>query len=126
MPSLTHRLKIWESHGKPHHYQMTAKYYSKPRDSQPAIHRFPEETPALFDPVFAHFKRFFRKKTRIDWDERLAKVGSQPKKYWQYKPPVSPSPLFFFFSLVFSYQACVFISHCFASPCVPTTEGPLV
>lgn len=81
--------QIWESNGKPHHYQMTAKYYSKPRDSQPAIHRYPEEAPALFDRVFDHFKRFFRKKTGIDWDERLVKAGSQPKKYWQYKPPVS-------------------------------------
>ncbi|KAK7747136.1 hypothetical protein SLS62_009191 [Diatrype stigma] len=85
--------KIWESHGKPHHYQMTAKYYSKPRDSQPAIHRFPEETPALFDPVFDHFKRFFRKKTKIEWDERLAKVGSRPKKYWQYQPPTGGKPV---------------------------------
>ncbi len=68
---------------------MTAKYFRRPRDSRPAVHRFPEETPALFDRVFAHFRHFFGSKTGVGWDDRLSGAGSQPRKYWQYRPPVS-------------------------------------
>ncbi|RYP57784.1 hypothetical protein DL769_009277 [Monosporascus sp. CRB-8-3] len=88
-----YQLTLWEFNGSPRHYQLTTKYFRRPGDSQPLIYRFPEETPSLFDPVFAEFKRFFRSKTKIDWDERVAKAGSTPKKYFQYAPPTGGKPV---------------------------------
>ncbi|RYP48837.1 hypothetical protein DL768_005345 [Monosporascus sp. mg162] len=88
-----YQLVLWEFNGSPRHYQLTTKYFRRPGDSQPLIYRFPEETPSLFDPVFAEFKRFFRSKTKIDWDERVAKAGSMPKKYFQYAPPTGGKPV---------------------------------
>ncbi|RYP15215.1 hypothetical protein DL765_005854 [Monosporascus sp. GIB2] len=88
-----YQIMLWEFNGNPRHYQLTIKYFRRPGDSQPLIYRFPEETPSLFDPVFAEFKRFFRSKTKIDWDERVAKAGSMPKKYFQYAPPTGGKPV---------------------------------
>ncbi|RYP03858.1 hypothetical protein DL764_004837 [Monosporascus ibericus] len=88
-----YQLMLWEFNGNPRHYQLTTKYFRRPGDSQPLIYRFPEETPSLFDPVFAEFKRFFRSKTKIDWDDRVAKAGSMPKKYFQYAPPTGGKPV---------------------------------
>lgn len=76
----------------PHHYQMTARYFKRPGDSQPAVHRFPENSPTFLGPVFDHFKHFFRLRTKIDWDDRVEKAGSRPAKDWQYRPPVSAPP----------------------------------
>ncbi|RYO87833.1 hypothetical protein DL766_000736 [Monosporascus sp. MC13-8B] len=88
-----YRIMLWEFNGNPRHYQLTTKCFRRPGDSQPLIYRVPEETPSLFGPVFAEFKRFFRSKTKIDWDERVAKAGSMPKKYFQYAPPTGGKPV---------------------------------
>ena len=71
---------------------MTARYFKRPGDSQPAVHRFPENSPTFLGPVFDHFKHFFRLRTKIDWDDRVEKAGSRPAKDWQYRPPVSGPP----------------------------------
>lgn len=68
---------------------MTARFFKRRGDSQPAVHRFPEDSPALLPPVFEHFKQFFRRRTGIDWDERVDRADTQPPRYWQYRPPVS-------------------------------------
>jgi hypothetical protein len=35
------------------------------------------------------FKDFFRKKTGVDWDERLIRTDVTDKSLFQYTPPVS-------------------------------------
>ncbi|KAI4866874.1 hypothetical protein F4820DRAFT_468481 [Hypoxylon rubiginosum] len=85
-------LYIWESNPKPHLYYFVTKFYKKPRDNRPIIYR-PHDSPSLLKPALDDFKGFFRKKTGIDWDERIAKQGTTPADKFQYQPPTGGKPV---------------------------------
>ncbi|KAI0841765.1 hypothetical protein F5Y06DRAFT_307690 [Hypoxylon sp. FL0890] len=85
-------LYLWESNSKPYLYRFMAKFYKKPRDSRPTIHR-PRETPGPLQRELDDFKHFFRKKCGIKWDDRIAKAGTTPKNKFQYQPPTGGKPV---------------------------------
>ncbi|KAK1769225.1 hypothetical protein QBC33DRAFT_347514 [Phialemonium atrogriseum] len=81
-------LYLFESNARPHLYLFAAKLYKKHRDPQPNFFR-PSQTPQSFSTEFDRFKSFFRKKTGIEWDERLIKARTADKGHFSYSPPVS-------------------------------------
>ncbi|KAI2782863.1 hypothetical protein F4815DRAFT_408155 [Daldinia loculata] len=87
-----YQLYLWESNSKPHLYQFAAKFYKKPRDSRPSIHR-PRETPVLLETALKDFKVFFHQKTGIHWNDRIAKAGTTDKSKFQYQPPIGGKPV---------------------------------
>ncbi|OIW34020.1 hypothetical protein CONLIGDRAFT_205965 [Coniochaeta ligniaria NRRL 30616] len=84
-------LYLFESNAKPHLYRFAAKFYQKPRDSQPKFYR-PSETPQSFWTEYDKFKAFFLKKTGIEWDERLVQI-SLDESLFQYKAPTGGKPV---------------------------------
>ncbi|KAJ9152179.1 hypothetical protein NKR19_g4666 [Coniochaeta hoffmannii] len=84
-------LYIFESNAKPPLYQFAAKFYQKPRDSQPKYHR-PSETPQAFWTEYEKFKSFFLKKTGIEWNDRLVQI-SLDESLFQYKAPTGGKPV---------------------------------
>ncbi|KAI1660337.1 hypothetical protein F4813DRAFT_400614 [Daldinia decipiens] len=87
-----YQLYLWESNAKPHLYQFAAKFYKKPRDSRPSIHR-PRETPVLLETALKDFKVFFYQKTGIHWNDRIAKAGTTDKSKFRYQPPTGGKPV---------------------------------
>lgn len=64
------------------------KHYKKKGDTQASFHR-PSSTAQQFRHEFTLFKAFFKKKTGLDWNARIAKAGTMDRTYFQYEPPVS-------------------------------------
>ncbi|KAI0851781.1 hypothetical protein F5Y00DRAFT_259271 [Daldinia vernicosa] len=87
-----YQLYLWESNAWPHLYMFAAKFYKKPRDSHPSIHR-PRETPVLLETALNEFKAFFHQKTGIHWDDRIAKAGTTEDNKFQYQPPTGGKPV---------------------------------
>ncbi|KAI1384622.1 uncharacterized protein F4822DRAFT_433163 [Hypoxylon trugodes] len=85
-------LYLFESNAKPHLYHFAAKFYKKPRDSHPGIYR-PSQTAKRFSREFAEFKEFFRQKTGLHWDDRIAKAGTVLEGKFQYQPPTGGKPV---------------------------------
>ncbi|KAI1500491.1 hypothetical protein F5X99DRAFT_429461 [Biscogniauxia marginata] len=85
-------MTLWESNAKPHLYIFTAKLWKKPRDAKPTIYR-PSDTPRQLEPEFAAFRRFFRSRTGLVWDERVARAGTTPACRFQYQPPTRGKPV---------------------------------
>ena len=83
--------QIWESNAWPHLYWFTAKFMRKKGDSQPVYLR---ESPCsgMLKDEMARFKRFFKQKTDIDWDDRVVRQMTTSSDKFQYTPPVSSSP----------------------------------
>lgn len=63
----------------------------KKGDSQPVYLR---ESPCsgMLKDEMARFKRFFKQKTDIDWDDRVVRQMTTSSDKFQYTPPVSSSP----------------------------------
>ncbi|KAL1842849.1 hypothetical protein VTJ49DRAFT_4016 [Mycothermus thermophilus] len=93
IPGERYVLSLWESNNSsPHMYWFVAKFYKKKGDSQPKIHR-PSIAPGMLSREFALFEPFFQLKTGIPWMQRLIKVGTMPKNYFQYQPPTGGKPV---------------------------------
>ncbi|KAI1264056.1 hypothetical protein F5Y18DRAFT_94721 [Xylariaceae sp. FL1019] len=76
-------LTLWESNAKPYLYVLTSLLYNKTR-AKPDKWRA-TAAPTSFERSFGIFKRFFKKKTGIEWDERLEKTNGSGK--FKYSPP---------------------------------------
>ncbi|RMJ11470.1 hypothetical protein CDV36_008867 [Fusarium kuroshium] len=85
-------LCLWESNAKPHLYWFTAKFTKRKGNSQPTYHR-PSVCPDKWRPQMDLFMEFFRVKTGIPWEDRVALAMTMPSSYFQYEPPTGGKPL---------------------------------
>ena len=83
-------LQLFQSIAKnPHTYRFAAKFWKK-RGATPNIYR--QETPDFgvsLDRAWRAFLGFFKVKTGIDWSDRVLKMSTMGKEFFQYCPPVS-------------------------------------
>ncbi|KAJ4012190.1 hypothetical protein NW752_004584 [Fusarium irregulare] len=85
-------LYLWESNAKPHLYLFAARFLKKKGSTQPSYHRpSPHEGP--WRQEMDLFMDFFKKKTGIDWQDRVTLANTQPRAYFQYTPPVRGKPI---------------------------------
>ncbi|KAI0400831.1 hypothetical protein F4802DRAFT_601593 [Xylaria palmicola] len=87
-----HLLTLWESNAKPHNYQCTTLFTRKSRRA--SRHRF-NEAPVHLRRAARQFESFFRKKTGVAWDDRVAGAGAGaggPDSY-RYLPPGGGKPV---------------------------------
>ncbi|KAI0142804.1 hypothetical protein GGR57DRAFT_375342 [Xylariaceae sp. FL1272] len=80
---------LWESKAKPYSYLLTSLLYNKAH-AKPNKWRA-TEAPTSFEKSFLGFKKFFKSKTGIEWDERLAKTEGSGK--FKYSPPTKGKPV---------------------------------
>lgn len=59
-------IKLFQSLAKPHHYMFGSLLTSV---GKPASHYTRDCFPKQFQPAFEDFKKYFKKKTGVDWDE---------------------------------------------------------
>ncbi|RBR03079.1 uncharacterized protein FIESC28_11806 [Fusarium coffeatum] len=85
-------LYLWESNAKPHLYLFAARFLKKKGSTQPSYHRpSPHEGP--WRQEMDLFMDFFKKKTGIDWQDRVTLANTQPRAYFQYTPPARGKPI---------------------------------
>ncbi|KAJ4119922.1 hypothetical protein NW768_010512 [Fusarium equiseti] len=85
-------LYLWESNAKPHLYLFAARFLKKKGSTQPSYHRpSPHEGP--WRQEMNLFMDFFKKKTGIDWQDRVTLANTQPRAYFQYTPPARGKPI---------------------------------
>ncbi|KAF4454093.1 hypothetical protein F53441_3330 [Fusarium austroafricanum] len=85
-------LCLWESNAKPHLYRFTAKFLKQKGSSQPLYHR-PSPHEGKWRAEMNLFMEFFRKKTGIDWEDRVSLAQTMPSSYFQYKAPSTGKPV---------------------------------
>ncbi|CAH0022916.1 unnamed protein product [Clonostachys rhizophaga] len=83
---------LWESDAKPHLYQFTAKFLKRKGDGQPTYYR-PSPCAGKWRDEMNHFMAFFRKKTGVDWEDRVAMQKTTNTEYFQYTPPAGGKPV---------------------------------
>ncbi|KAK2928517.1 BRCT domain superfamily [Fusarium oxysporum f. sp. vasinfectum] len=79
-------LCLWESNAKPHLYWFTAKFLKHKGSAQPVYHR-PSPHEGKWRAQMGLFVDFFKKKTGIDWQDRVSLAQTMPSSYFQYEPP---------------------------------------
>ncbi|KAL7823451.1 hypothetical protein V8C26DRAFT_425534 [Trichoderma gracile] len=79
-------LYLWESNAKPHLYWFAAKFMKKKGASQPSFHR-PSPCSGPWRREMDLFMDFFRIKTGLEWQDRVAGQGTMSGSYFQYSPP---------------------------------------
>ncbi|KAI0486846.1 hypothetical protein F4859DRAFT_510631 [Xylaria cf. heliscus] len=86
-----HQLTLWESNAKPYNYRCTTMFTkrSKNKGSPLEFH----ESPVDLETGFREFKKFFWKKTRVLWDDRIEKMGTTGLEHFQYQPPSGGKPV---------------------------------
>lgn len=112
------RKQLWESHAKPPLYHFTSKYHGK-RGATPKHHR-PSPCQSPLDRELALFAAFFRRKTGVAWEDRVALAGTMGPEFFVYEPPVRfPSsscllsfspPLFFLSSSLLAFNRLVSVT----------------
>ncbi|KAI5928382.1 hypothetical protein F4810DRAFT_705322 [Camillea tinctor] len=85
-----HVLTLWESNAWPHLYHFVAKFLKRPR-GEPHYYR-PSDSPRLLETEFKEFKKYFRQRTGLLWDDRLRRAGTEPTRF-QYQPPTGGKPV---------------------------------
>ncbi|KAF4332534.1 hypothetical protein FBEOM_13665 [Fusarium beomiforme] len=85
-------LCLWESNAKPHLYWFTAKFLKHKGSSQPSYHR-PSPHQGKWRAEMELFMAFFKKKTGIDWQDRVSLAQTMPSSYFQYEPPSNGKPV---------------------------------
>ncbi|KAF9777016.1 hypothetical protein IL306_004722 [Fusarium sp. DS 682] len=85
-------LCLWESNAKPHLYWFTAKFLKHKGSSQPSYHR-PSPHQGKWRAEMELFMDFFKKKTGIDWQDRVSLAHTMPSSYFQYEPPSKGKPI---------------------------------
>lgn len=76
--------KIFESNAVPHTYMVGARF-NRPGHATLFIKEF--MVPATFDIAFKQFRKFFKIKTGIDWDQRLDGLKSNEEAFVYVPPP---------------------------------------
>ncbi|CEI68599.1 unnamed protein product [Fusarium venenatum] len=85
-------LYLWESNAKPHLYLFAARFLKRKGSTQPSYHR-PSTYEGLWRNEMDLFMDFFKKKTGIDWQDRVTLANTQPGAYFQYAPPAEGRPV---------------------------------
>ncbi|KAF5230053.1 hypothetical protein FAUST_10033 [Fusarium austroamericanum] len=85
-------LYLWESNAKPHLYLFAARFLKKKGSSKPSYHR-PSPYEGLWRQEMDLFMDFFKKKTGIEWQDRVSLANTQPSSYFQYAPPAKGRPV---------------------------------
>ncbi|KAL3593743.1 hypothetical protein FPOAC2_08044 [Fusarium poae] len=85
-------LYLWESNAKPHLYLFAARFLKRKGSTQPSYHR-PSPYEGLWQKEMDLFMDFFKKKTGIDWQDRVTLANTQPSAYFQYAPPTDGRPV---------------------------------
>ncbi|KAL6913049.1 hypothetical protein ACHAPO_005000 [Fusarium lateritium] len=85
-------LYLWESNAKPHLYLFAARFLKRKGSTQPSYHR-PSPYEGLWRKEMDLFMDFFKKKTGIDWQDRVSLANTQPSAYFQYTPPAKGRPI---------------------------------
>ncbi|KAF4956439.1 hypothetical protein FSARC_11575 [Fusarium sarcochroum] len=85
-------LCLWESNAKPSLYWFTAKFLKRKGSSQPSYHR-PSPHSGKWKLELGQFMDFFKKKTGIDWTDRVTLSHTMPSSYFQYSPPTGGKPV---------------------------------
>lgn len=80
--------QLFESNAKPHLYWFAAKFWRKKRDNKPSCYR-PTTCSGLKAEHYRLFTSFFRKKTGVEWCDRVVEAGTGRKGLFRYMPPVS-------------------------------------
>lgn len=87
-----HVLYLFESIARPPLFLFAAEYFRRNGDAQPAYFR-QSDCSGLFDDEFGHFRRFFRAKTGIRWEDRVVLHGTMPASFFAYTPPNRGKPV---------------------------------
>ncbi|KAL4724929.1 hypothetical protein ACLX1H_008376 [Fusarium chlamydosporum] len=85
-------LYLWESNAKPHLYLFAARFLKRKGNTQPYYHR-PSPYEGKWRREMDLFMDFFKKKTGIDWQDRITLAHTQPRAYFQYTPPAVGKPV---------------------------------
>ncbi|RGP70799.1 hypothetical protein FSPOR_3819 [Fusarium sporotrichioides] len=85
-------LYLWESNAKPHLYLFAARFLKRKGSTQPSYYR-PSPYEGLWRQEMDLFMDFFKKKTGIDWQDRVSLANTQPSAYFQYTPPAKGRPV---------------------------------
>ncbi|KAI0448054.1 hypothetical protein F4803DRAFT_5541 [Xylaria telfairii] len=85
-------LTLWESNAKPYNYQCTVLFTKKGSRSK-SSRCPPDGTPVNLKTGLKAFERLFRKKTGIEWNDRIEKMGTMGLEHFQYQPPSGGKPV---------------------------------
>jgi hypothetical protein len=85
--------QLWESNPKPHLYRFTAKFLKRKGSSQPSYF-CPSPCEGKWRGEMDLFMDFFKKKTGVDWQDRITYAYTGLSASFQYTPPVCLSPIF--------------------------------
>jgi hypothetical protein len=85
--------QLWESNPKPHLYRFTAKFLKRKGSSQPSYF-CPSPCEGKWRGEMDLFMDFFKKKTGVDWLDRITYAYTGLSASFQYTPPVRLSPNF--------------------------------
>ncbi|KAI0802625.1 hypothetical protein GGR55DRAFT_419799 [Xylaria sp. FL0064] len=85
-----YQLILWESNAKPRNYLCAIIFTnSKRAKHKQRLHDSPVDLKAALE----KFKSFFKKKTKIAWDDRIDKMGNTGSENFQYQPPTGGKPV---------------------------------
>ncbi|KAI1355798.1 hypothetical protein F5Y01DRAFT_326319 [Xylaria sp. FL0043] len=85
-----YQLILWESNAKPRNYLCAIIFTNSKR----AKHRQRlHDSPVDLKVALEKFKSFFKKKTKIAWDDRIDKMGTTGSEHFQYQPPTGGKPV---------------------------------
>ncbi|KAK2590613.1 hypothetical protein QQS21_011715, partial [Conoideocrella luteorostrata] len=85
-------LYLFESIAQPRLYWFAAKHSKCKGDSNPRHFRNGNFSTRL-TPQLDYFKYFFRRKTGIDWEDRVSKYRTMPSSCFVYAPPAGGKPV---------------------------------
>ncbi|KAM0349437.1 hypothetical protein ACHAPU_003846 [Fusarium lateritium] len=85
-------LYLWESNAKPHLYRFTAKFLKRKGSSQPSYFR-PSPCEGKWRPEMDLFMDFFKKKTGIEWQDRITFAYTGLTSLFRYTPPTEGRPV---------------------------------
>ncbi|KAF5681063.1 hypothetical protein FHETE_94 [Fusarium heterosporum] len=85
-------LYLWESNATPHLYRFTAKFLKRKGSSQPSYFR-PSPCEGKWRAEMDLFMDFFKKKTGIEWQDRITFAHTGLTSMFQYTPPTGGRPV---------------------------------
>ncbi|KAM0214925.1 hypothetical protein ACHAQI_003407 [Fusarium lateritium] len=85
-------LYLWESNPKPHLYRFTAKFLKRKGSSQPSYF-CPSPCEGKWKGEMDLFMEFFKKKTGVEWQDRITYAYTGLNASFQYTPPAEGRPV---------------------------------
>ncbi|KIL95272.1 hypothetical protein FAVG1_00008 [Fusarium avenaceum] len=91
-PGQKYTLYLWESNPKPHLYRFTTKFLKRKGSSQPSYF-CPSPCEGKWRGEMNLFMDFFKKKTGVDWLDRITYAYTGLNASFQYTPPAEGRPV---------------------------------